>query len=132
MKNDETYSISELASHFGITTRTIRYYEEIGLLKPMRSDTGQRIFSKKERIRLQLVFRGKKYGFSLDEIREMIQLFDRDPSGKKQLKKTIEYGQKKVGEVSDKIDDLMMLRTEMESLIADFQTKLTKLEGEVE
>ena len=132
MRNEESYSISELASYFDITTRTIRYYEEIGLLQPRRSDGGQRIFTKKERIRLQLVFRGKKYGFSLEEIREMIQLFDRDPSGKKQLKKTIEYGQKKVGEVSNRIDDLMMLRTEMESLIVDFQTKLTELESDDE
>lgn len=132
MKSEEIYSISELASYFDITTRTIRYYEEIGLLQPQRSKTGQRIFSKKERIRLELIFRGKKYGFQLDEIREMIQLFDRDPSGKKQLQKTIEYGQEKVGEVSNRIDDLMMLRTEMESLIVDFQTKLTKLESEDE
>lgn len=57
----------------------------------------------------------------------MIQLFDRDPSGKKQLRKTIEYGQEKVGEVSSRIDDLMMLRTEMESLIVDFQIKLTEI-----
>lgn len=132
MRNEESYSISELASYFDITTRTIRYYEEIGLLQPRRSDGGQRIFTKKERIRLQLVFRGKKYGFSLEEIREMIQLFDRDPSGKKQLKKTIEYGQEKIGEVSSRIDDLMMLRTEMESLIVDFQTKLTELESDDE
>lgn len=132
MRNEETYSISELASYFDITTRTIRYYEEIGLLKPERNGGGQRVFTKKERIRLQLVFRGKKYGFSLEEIREMIQLFDRDPSGKKQLKKTIEYGQEKIGEVSSRIDDLMMLRTEMESLIVDFQTKLTELESDDE
>lgn len=53
MTNEETYTISELASYFGITTRTIRYYEEIGLLQPKRSDGGQRVFTKKERIRLQ-------------------------------------------------------------------------------
>ncbi|WP_099159808.1 MerR family transcriptional regulator [Virgibacillus ndiopensis] len=130
MLKKETYSISELATYFGITTRTIRYYEEIGLLKPMRSDGGQRVFTKKERIRLQLVFRGKKYGFSLEEIREMIQLFDQDPSGKQQLIKTIEYGQGKIKEVSKRIDDLVMLRTEMERLIVDFQTKLNELERE--
>ncbi|WP_404454526.1 MerR family DNA-binding transcriptional regulator [Virgibacillus necropolis] len=130
MKNDETYSISELATYFGITTRAIRYYEEIGLLHPPRSEGGQRIFSKRERIRLELVFRGKKYGFRLEEIREMIQLFDLDPSGKKQLQKTIEYGQGKIEEVSSRIDDLTLLRTEMENLIVDFQTKLNKLESD--
>lgn len=132
MKQEETFSISELATYFGITARTIRYYEEIGLLHPKRNDGGQRVFTRKERTRLQLVFRGKKYGFSLNEIREMIELFDRDPSGQKQLEKTIEYGKEKIGEVTSRIDDLMMLRSEMESLIVDFQTKLTKLESDDE
>ncbi len=52
MSQTEMYSISELAKHFEITTRTIRYYEEIGLLNPHRSEGGQRLFSKKEKARL--------------------------------------------------------------------------------
>ncbi|OZU88185.1 MerR family transcriptional regulator [Virgibacillus indicus] len=130
MNKEETYSISELAAYFGIATRTIRYYEELGLIHPRRSEGGQRIFSKKERIRLQLVFRGKKYGFSLEEIREMIQLFDQDPSGKQQLQKTIEYGTGKIGEVSKRIDEMKNLRSEMEYLIMDFKVRLDELERE--
>jgi len=125
-----TYTISDLAEQFGITTRTIRYYEEIGLLCPRRSDGGQRIFSKKEHTRLLLIFRGKKYGFNLEEIREMIQLFDHDPSGICQLKKTMDYGRQKVEEVTAQIDDLMLLRSEMEDLLKDFQIKLKTLERE--
>ncbi|MBP1971534.1 DNA-binding transcriptional MerR regulator [Virgibacillus natechei] len=132
MDKKETYSISELASHFAVSTRTIRYYEEIGLLNPVRSEGGQRIFTKKEKIRLKLVFRGKKYGFSLEEIREMIKLFDQDPSGKQQLERTIEYGQQKMREVTHRIDDLVLIRSEMEWLIEDFQTKLKELECENE
>lgn len=130
MSQSQLFSISALAKEFNISTRTIRYYEEIGLLKPERTEGGQRVFSKKEKTRLQLVFRGKKYGFSLDEIREMIQLFDQDPSGRQQLKRTIEYGKEKVEEVSSRIDDLMQIRTEMDQYIADFQKKLTELECE--
>src|SRR5690625_621069 len=86
----KTYSITELAHAFGVTTRTLRYYEELGLLAPKRSEGGQRIFTKKEYTQLILIFRGKKFGFQLDEIKEMIQLFDRDRTGKKQLERTID------------------------------------------
>lgn len=129
MDEKTTYTISELAEQFGITTRTIRYYEEIGLLKPNRTEGGQRIFSKTESVRLRLIFRGKKYGFNLQEIREMIQLFDNDPTGKSQLEKTIGYGRQKIEEVTTQIDELNLLRSEMEKLLNDFQEKLNKLEG---
>ncbi|GAB3805816.1 MerR family transcriptional regulator [Virgibacillus kimchii] len=125
-RHQETYSISELAERFGITTRTIRYYEELGLLHPKRTEGGQRIFSKRESTRLRLIFRGKKYGFSLDEIREMIELFDVDPSGKKQLLRTIEYGREKVEEVTERIDELVTIRSEMEKMLEDFEERLNK------
>ncbi len=122
----ETFSISELAGMFDISTRTIRYYEELGLLHPKRSEGGQRIFSKREKTRLRLIFRGKKYGFSLDEIREMIELFDVDPSGKKQLRRTIEYGREKIEEVTERIDELAAIRGEMERMLEDFEERLNK------
>jgi DNA-binding transcriptional MerR regulator len=111
---------------FDISTRTIRYYEELGLLHPKRSEGGQRIFSKREKTRLRLIFRGKKYGFSLDEIREMIELFDVDPSGKKQLRRTIEYGREKIEEVTERIDELAAIRGEMERMLEDFEERLNK------
>lgn len=117
----ETYSISELAKQFNISTRTIRYYEEIGLLAPKRRENGRRIFSKREKIRLQLIFRGKKYGFQLDEIREMLELFQIDRTGKKQLKRTIEYGEEKIMEVNERIAELEEIRGEMEQLLVMFQ-----------
>lgn len=129
MSCNETYSISELAKQFGITTRTIRYYEELGLLHPKRSEGGQRIFSRREITRLRLIFRGKKYGFSLEEIREMIQLFDVDPTGKKQLLRTIEYGKERIEEVTERIDELVRIRGEMERLLEDFTEKLKQLEN---
>ncbi len=121
------YTISETAAYFHVSNRTIRYYEEIGLLKPKRSTGGQRIYERKELIQLQLIFRGKKYGFQLDEIKEMILLFDEDPSGKEQLKKTIQYGEEKISEVSNRIDELTGMRNEMEQLVDDFKRNLRKL-----
>nr|WP_256205261.1 MerR family DNA-binding transcriptional regulator [Piscibacillus halophilus] len=122
------YSISDMADMFNVSTRTIRYYEEIGLLKPERNQNGYRIYGKKEKIQLQLIFRGKKYGFSLDEIKDMILLFDEDPTGREQLKKTIEYGERKVQEVTQSIEELMSLKNEMEKFLGEFKKMLADLE----
>lgn len=77
-----------------------------------------------------MISRGKKYGFSLTEIREMIQLFDHDPSGMSQLKKTMDYGRGKIEEVTTQINDLKLLRSEMEELLDEFQKKLSEMERE--
>ncbi|WP_226682779.1 MerR family transcriptional regulator [Sutcliffiella horikoshii] len=118
------YTISQLANEFHISTRTVRYYEELGLLEPSRSDGNQRVFSKREYARLKLITRGKRYGFQLDEIKEMVTLFDKDRTGTKQLQKTIEYGTKKVAEVEERIRELTELKNEMNELLTDFQKRL--------
>jgi DNA-binding transcriptional MerR regulator len=69
----QTYSITELAQEFGVTTRTIRHYEEQGLLTPERAGVN-RVFSALDRVRLKLALRGKRLGFSLAEIRELFEL----------------------------------------------------------
>ncbi len=70
-----TYTITDLAQEYGITTRTIRFYEDKGLLAPQRRGR-TRIYSRRDRTRLKLVLRGKRLGFSLDEVREIIDLYD--------------------------------------------------------
>jgi len=79
-----TYTISELAKEFGVTTRTIRFYEDQGLLSPAREGTN-RIFSSRDRVRLKLALRGKRLGFSLAEIRELFELYDVSRDERKQL-----------------------------------------------
>jgi DNA-binding transcriptional MerR regulator len=96
-------TISQLAQEFDISTRTIRYYEERGLIAPIRTESGQRLYTKKERAKLKLILRGKRFGFSLEEIHEMISLFDQDRTGRKQLEKTIEYGKQKIKEVQTRL-----------------------------
>jgi DNA-binding transcriptional MerR regulator len=123
------FTISQLAQEFDISTRTIRYYEERGLIAPIRTESGQRLYTKKERAKLKLILRGKRFGFSLEEIHEMISLFDQDRTGRKQLEKTIEYGRQKIKEVSERIDDLMQLKAEMEAMLVDFENRLRELEG---
>ncbi|ARP42463.1 MULTISPECIES: MerR family transcriptional regulator [Geobacillus] len=126
------FTISDLAQEFHVSTRTIRYYEERGLLTPIRTESGQRLYTKKERAKLKLILRGKRFGFSLEEIHEMIALFDEDRTGKKQLEKTVEYGRKKIKEVSERIDDLLKLKAEMEALLSDFEKRLREWKDRAE
>ncbi len=75
MSTPITYTISDLAKEFGVTTRTLRFYEEKGLLKPHRE--GQhRIYSSGDHGRLQLILRGKRAGLSLEESRDIINMYD--------------------------------------------------------
>ena len=79
-----TYTITDLAREFRITTRTIRHYEDRGLLSPSREGTS-RMFSNRDRVRLKLALRGKRLGFSLAEIRDLFDLYDRARDEKVQL-----------------------------------------------
>ena len=81
---DKTYGIAELAGEFGVTTRTVRFYEDKGLLSPAREGQ-RRIYSPRDRVRLRLIMRGKRLGLSLEEIGELIDLYDVDPSEVTQL-----------------------------------------------
>lgn len=75
---ERLYGIGELAAELGISTRTVRFYETKGLLKPRRAGVN-RIYDKRDRARLLLILRGKRLGFSLDEIAEYLDLYDADP-----------------------------------------------------
>ncbi len=81
----ETYGIADLAREFDVTTRTIRFYEAEGLIAPTRHGQ-RRIFGPRDRVRLKLILRGKRLGFSLGEIREIIDLYDRAPGEAGQLR----------------------------------------------
>jgi DNA-binding transcriptional MerR regulator len=81
----ETCGFAELAREFGVTTRTIRFYEDRGLIDPRR--VGQRrVYASRDRVRLKLIMRGKRLGFSLEEIREMIDIYDVDRTERAQLR----------------------------------------------
>jgi DNA-binding transcriptional MerR regulator len=83
------FSITDLAQEMDITTRTIRFYEDRGLLRPARRGQ-QRVYSRADRTRLKLVLRGKRLGWPLDDIREMIELYDLPDGERKQLSVMLE------------------------------------------
>lgn len=78
MAEETTFTITELAREFGLTARAIRHYEDQGLLSPRREGQ-QRVYSKRDRTRLRLTLRGKRLGFSLAEIKELINMYDTAP-----------------------------------------------------
>ena len=113
-----TYGIAELAREFNVTTRTIRFYEDQKLLSPERQGQ-RRIYSPREKVRLRLIMRGKRLGFSLGEIREMIDLYDDDPSEIAQLNLFL-----------DKIRERQAVLTQQQTDIAAILKELDKLERE--
>ncbi|MEH8172449.1 MerR family DNA-binding transcriptional regulator [Aeromonas veronii] len=109
-----TYSISELAHEFDVTPRTIRYYEDEGLLTPLRE--GQtRIYSHRDKIRLKLTLRGKRLGFSLAEIRELFDMYDTDKSSKTQLHSMIQLIDEKRDALRQQLEDIQMVMAELEA-----------------
>ena len=80
----ETWSIAELAAEYDVTLRTIRFYEDRGLLTPERRGT-VRVYHPRDRVRLGLILRGKRLGFSLDEIATIVDMYDAEPGEEGQL-----------------------------------------------
>ena len=112
MISHETYSISELAKEFSVTTRTIRFYEDKGMLKPKR--IGQkRIYSPADRTRLKLILRGKRIGLSLDESFNIIELYHQNPDSSKQFKKLLQAIEKQKEILNSKKTALLAMEAEI-------------------
>ncbi|RDB42328.1 MerR family DNA-binding transcriptional regulator [Halomonas sp. DQ26W] len=111
-----TYSIGELARMFEVTPRTIRFYEQEGLLAPERR--GQtRIYHEKDRVRLKLTLRGKRLGFSLAEIREVIEMYDAMPDGNaRQLKRLLEILADKRTNMERQLEDIRLMQRELDDV----------------
>lgn len=106
------YSISDLAREFDVTTRTIRFYEEKGLLEPGREGT-RRIYSPADRTKLRLILRGKRLGLSLSESAEIILMYGSPANNRKQLEKLITTFQEKRFELKQQRKDLNAMLKEL-------------------
>ncbi len=84
-----TYTIGELCAEFAVTPRTLRFYEYKELLAPVREGQ-RRLFSQRDRARLKLILRGKRFGFSLDEMKDLLDLYSADKTQVTQLSATLE------------------------------------------
>ena len=114
----QTYTISELAKEFGVTTRTIRFYEEKGYIHPQR-EGNKRLFSAADRVRIQLILRGKRIGLSLQECVEVIDMYDPMHNNADQLhslKATVQERRALLERQQTDINDMLQGLAEVEAL----------------
>ncbi|MBU2552566.1 MAG: MerR family transcriptional regulator [Proteobacteria bacterium] len=127
MSKEALYSISELAAEFSISTRTIRYYEEKGLLDPCRSPGNYRLYTRRDRTRLKLILRGKQFGVSLDEVAELIGLAETDMGEVEQIRKTLTYIDRRQPEIARRIGELRRLYEDIEEIRRNCLIRLSTL-----
>ena len=113
---DTPMTIREMSDAFQITPRTLRFYDAKELLFPMREGQ-KRLFTKRDRARLKLILRGKRFGFSLEEIRQLLEMYDVSDPEQTQLKETYAIAQKHLQELKNK-------RDELDEVIADFEDQI--------
>ena len=122
-----TYSIGELAREFDITTRSIRFYEDQGLILPTRK--GQtRIYNQRDRVRLKLILRGKRLGFSLAETGRLFELYDADKSSATQLKTIIDLISNKKNDLNQQLEDIQAVLIELTGLETNCQKALESID----
>lgn len=113
---EKLLTIREMCEAFEVTARTLRFYEAKELLSPIREGQ-KRLFTKRDRARLKLILRGKRFGFSLEDIRQLLDLYDMDGGEHMQLEATIEAAQKRVAEMKAQRAELDEAITELETQI---------------
>lgn len=122
-QDEPTYRIGDLAAEFGVTLRTLRFYEDKDLLSPKRVGV-TRLYSRRDRARLKLILLGKRLGFSLEEVKKMIELYD--PRGKNvtQLQVALEKGRSQMATLQQQRDELDTAIEELQRTIATVEALL--------
>ena len=122
---ERSYSIGQLCAEFDVTPRTLRFYEAQGLLSPRREGQARR-FSHRDRARLALILRGKRFGFSLEEIRGLLELYHIGDGGVRQLTETLAAARRHHAELIAKRDDLNAAIAELEAQIGEAERMLAE------
>jgi DNA-binding transcriptional MerR regulator len=126
--SDQTYSIGQLAEEFGITSRTLRLYEEERLLDPLRDGT-RRIYDERNRVRLRLILRGKRLGWSLSEIRELFDLYDSSQGEQAQLELMLEKLARRREALIEQKNDIDHALQELDRIVANAEQALLGIES---
>ena len=127
MPDESFLSISEMCDKFGVTARTVRFYEAKELIFPRR--VGQRrLFSKSDCARMKLILRGKRFGFSLEEIRQLLNLYKRGPEQKRQFEETYNLATKRLYDLERKQEELGRIISELKEQIRMGERMIKSLE----
>lgn len=116
MTEPDQMTIREMCDAFDVTPRTLRFYEAKELLNPIRLGT-RRLYTRRDRARLKLILRGKRFGFSLEDIRQTLDLYDREGGNSTQLLRTWELAQ-------DRLAAMEAQRAELDEAIAELKAEL--------
>ncbi|APX24253.1 MULTISPECIES: MerR family transcriptional regulator [Salipiger] len=116
MSDEQFMTIREMCDLFEVTPRTLRFYEQKELLFPRREGQ-KRLFTRRDRARLKLILRGKRFGFSLEEIRQLLDLYDMGDQQQTQIARTYEIAQAR-------LDDLIRQRDELNTAINELKEQL--------
>ena len=125
----EHYSISELSAEFDITPRTIRFYEEKGLLRPAREGQ-KRLFSPADRVRLDLILRGKRCGLTLDESRDIIDMYEPGQNNAEQLHSLLGKIAERRATLQAQLADIRQMMKELDAVQARCEQALEAIEEE--
>ncbi|MFV0921177.1 MerR family transcriptional regulator [Sphingomonas parapaucimobilis] len=122
---EELRGIQDVANSLGVTTRTLRFYEDRGLIEPRRVGTA-RVYSRRETGRMQLILRGKRLGFSLREIEEFLRLYDADPQHVEQMRVLAERCRERVDELRQQMTALVQTVDELETIEREARERIAK------
>jgi DNA-binding transcriptional MerR regulator len=123
-----TWTIAELADEFDVTLRTIRHYEDRGLLSPQRRGT-TRVFRTRDRVRLALILRGRRLGFSLEEIATIVNMYDEQPGEAGQLHYLLEQIEVRRADLEQRRRDIEQTLAELDDVEARCHDDLARLEN---
>lgn len=126
--NQRTFTMAHLTKEFDVTSRTIRFYEEKGLISPERTKGNQRRYTTKDRFRLKWILRGRRFGYSLDEISKILSMTETSAGEAQQIITTLEYGEKKLQDIENHIEELQIMKKEMLRLKEKLLHRLAELE----
>lgn len=113
--SETLYTVTQLAKELSVTARTVRFYEDKGLLSPQRAGN-TRVYTHRDKVRLILILRGKRLGFSLREIKEYLNLYDADPTQKEQWRDLLKKVQSRIDQLLDQQKALVETLGELDKL----------------
>jgi DNA-binding transcriptional MerR regulator len=129
---DTLYTVTQLGSELGITARTLRFYEDKGLISPKRAGN-TRVYTQRDRARMILVLRGKRLGFSLREIKEYLELYDLDPTQGKQTKLLLKAVESRIAQLEEQrvavditLADLRKVQLQAEAALKMLETDASR------